>query len=220
MTVACCESGLALLGGEMAEMPGFYNSNEYDVAGFIIGVVDRDKVLGPKRVVAGQKLLGLASSGLHTNGYSLARKIIFEEKGLTHSDKIPGMDVTVGEALLAIHRPYFKIVEGLLAEDKIAAMAHITGGGFLDNIPRVLPEGLDARVDRKSWEIPPLFRYFVEEGNVEEQEAFRVFNMGVGLVLMVNPEDEEYVAAALRAQGEAVFHLGETLPGDRKVILD
>lgn len=219
MTVACRQSGLALLGGEMAEMPGFYNANEYDVAGFIVGVVDRDKVLGPQRVKAGQKLLGLASSGLHTNGYSLARKIIFEEKGLKLDDPFPGMEGTVTDALLAIHRPYFSLVEELLKEDKIEAMAHITGGGFLDNIPRVLPPDLDAKVNRKAWDVPPLFRYFVEEGGVDEQEAFRVFNMGVGLVLMVDPANEDAVAAVLEAQGEQVYRLGETVAGSGKVIL-
>lgn len=219
MSVACREGGLSLLGGEMAEMPGFYNAGEYDVAGFIVGVVDRPKLLGPQRVKVGQKLLGLASSGLHTNGYSLARKIVFEEQGLKLEDTFPGTDRSVADVMLAIHRPYHAVVKELLAEDRIAAMAHITGGGFLDNIPRVLPEGVDVVVRKSAWELPPLFRFFLERGGVEEREAYRVFNMGVGLVLMVEPEHEQAVAAQLRAKGEDVYFLGETVAGERKVQL-
>lgn len=213
MTVACRESGLSLLGGEMAEMPGFYNAGEYDVAGFIVGVVDREKILGAPRVKVGQKLLGLPSTGLHTNGYSLARKIIFEEKGLKLDDTLPGTNKTVQQALLAIHRPYFKSVETLLEQDKIAAMAHITGGGFTDNIPRVLPTDKNARIRRDSFTVPPLFQYFMDQGAVEPEEAFRVFNMGIGMVIAVDPANEADVIEHLKGHEEAVYQLGEIVEG-------
>lgn len=213
MAMACKQSGLVLLGGEMAEMPGFFQPGEYDLAGFIVGVVEREKVLGPERVEAGQKLLGLPSTGLHTNGYSLARKIIFEEQGNCLTDTLPGMSATVSDVLLAIHRPYYSSVAGLLAQDKIAAMAHITGGGMLGNIPRVLPNSLSARIRKDAWEVPPLFRYITKQGSVDEQEAYRVFNMGVGMVLIVNAADEEKSVTHLQQHEPDVYRLGEVVEG-------
>jgi len=220
MAVACRENSMAILGGEMAEMPGFYKDGEFDVAGFIVGVVDRPKLLGAEKVKSGQKLIGLASTGLHTNGYSLARKIIFEEKGLGVNDLFPGTERTVGDVLLAVHRSYYSVLAPLLKEDKICAMAHITGGGFVDNIPRVLPENLDAVIRLKSYPTPPVFQFFLDEGGMDGQEPYRVFNMGIGMVLVVEAEDEEAVLTSLKEQGEQAWAIGEVIPGNCKVILD
>jgi len=219
MTVACRQSGLSLLGGEMAEMPGFYNKDEYDIAGFIVGVVDRPKILGAGRVRIGDRLLGLPSTGLHTNGYSLARKIVFEEQGLRPGDRLPGLDATVADALLAIHRPYYHTLAGLLEQDAIAAMAHITGGGFLDNLPRILPDQMDAHIRTDSYPIPPLFRFLVERGGIEREEAYRVFNMGIGMILVVRPEQVRAALEHLAGQGMDVHQMGEIRAGTGKVQL-
>jgi phosphoribosylformylglycinamidine cyclo-ligase len=219
MAVACKQSGLAILGGEMAEMPGFYQAGEYDVAGFIVGVVDRTKLLDGSRVKVGDKLIGLPSTGLHTNGYSLARKIVFEEQGLTLSDKIPGTNQTVEDALLAIHKPYYKVLADLLADDAIAAMSHITGGGFLDNIPRILPKDCNAAIDTQSYEVPGLFKFLVEKGEVSFEEAYRVFNMGIGMILIVEADRADSVTEHLKAQGEEPVALGEVVAGEGVVTL-
>ncbi|MDJ0836362.1 MAG: phosphoribosylformylglycinamidine cyclo-ligase [Acidobacteriota bacterium] len=217
MATACRQSGLAILGGEMAEMPGFYNAGEYDVAGFIVGVVDKPKLLGAHRVRKGMKLIGLPSSGLHTNGYSLARQIIFEEQKMGLEDIVPGTNDKVVDALLAVHKPYYKTVETLLAEDKIAAMAHITGGGFLDNMPRVLPAELDAVIRADACPVPPLFQFLCDAGKVSKEEAYRVFNMGVGMILVVDEAHvEDVLARTLEAEGEA-RHMGEIVDGSGTV---
>lgn len=213
MAAACKQSQLAILGGEMAEMPGFYKAGEYDVAGFIVGVVDRAKLLDGTRVKNGDVLIGLPSSGLHTNGYSLARKIIFEEQNLGLEDTIPGTDTSVKDALLAVHKPYYHVVADLLASDQIAAMSHITGGGFLDNLPRILPKDCDAAIDTKSYDVPALFRFLVEKGEVSFEEAHRVFNMGIGMILVVEQAHQADVMAHLKAQGEAPVVMGEIVAG-------
>ena len=218
MAEACLASQCAILGGEMAEMPGFYSAGEYDVAGFIVGVVDKAKVLGAHHVRVGQRLLGLGASGLHTNGYSLARKIIFEEQGLGLNDRVPGMNEKVVDALLAVHRSYYPILKPLLEKDLIQAMSHITGGGFLDNIPRVLPPDTDAIIGRDSYPVPPLFQYLKSAGKLDD-EAYQVFNMGIGMVLMVNPDDLESTKQLLSEMGEAVWDLGHIEDGSGKVRL-
>ncbi len=205
---ACAENGLALLGGETAEMPGLYAPGDFDLAGFIVGAVARDRILDGSRVRAGQVLLGLSSAGLHTNGYSLARKIVFDELGLALDDRPPELEGTsLKDALLAPHRSYLSLVWPLLEQDKIAAMAHITGGGLVDNVPRVLG-GHDAWIDRSSWRVPPLFRFLCQHGRVSDDEAYRDFNMGIGMVLFVEPSDEASVASALSAQGETPLRIG------------
>ena len=205
---ACKDNGLALLGGETAEMPGLYAAGDFDLVGFIVGAVAQDKLLDGSRVRAGQKLVGLASDGLHTNGYSLARKILFERQGHELSDRPRELaGASVQEALLAPHRSYLEAVWPLLEEGCVCAIAHITGGGLLDNLPRVLG-GRRAVIDRVSWTVPPLFAYLVEAGKVERDEAHQVFNMGVGLVLVVEPDDEAEVVGSLRERGETVFELG------------
>jgi len=205
---ACADNGLALLGGETAEMPGLYAAGDFDLVGFIVGAVERDKILDGSAVQAGQRLLGLASDGLHTNGYSLARKILFERQGHGLDDRPEELGgASVQEALLAPHRSYLDACWPLLEAGRLRAIAHITGGGLLDNLPRVLG-GRRAVIDRSSWAVPPLFEYLVQAGGVERDEAHQVFNMGVGLVLVVDQEDEAAVAADLRERGEVVSHLG------------
>ncbi len=211
---ACIENGCALLGGETAEMPDFYAPGEYDLAGFITGLVERDKILDGSRVRPGDVLIGLGSSGLHTNGYSLARKIVFDAMELELSDLIPELGRTVGDALLAIHKSYLAALRPLLAKDRIHGLAHITGGGIPGNLPRVLPAGLGARIDPESWEIPPVFRVLQDGGRVATHEMFRVFNMGVGMIVVAAPEDADCVANDLAAAGERSWILGEVTEGE------
>ena len=214
---ACRAAGVALLGGETAEMPGLYAAGDFDLVGFIVGAVAHDKVLDGKAVAAGQKLLGISSSGLHTNGYSLARKVLFERMGLGLEDKPEALEGrSVQEALLAPHRSYLELLWPLLEEDRLVAMAHITGGGLLDNLPRVLGQH-DAIVDPGSWERPGLFRMLVEGAGIDRDEAHRAFNMGLGMVLIVNSEEEEAVRSHLEGAGEAVFALGELVAGKGQV---
>jgi len=206
---ACVENGCALLGGETAEMPGFYAEGEYDVAGFIVGVVSRSKVIDGRDIRAGDVLIGLPSSGLHTNGYSLARRIVFDEMGLSVDDRVSELGMTVGEALLQPHRSYLPVVAPLLDLGCIKGMAHITGGGLTENLPRTIPDGLVPKVDRATWRVPPLFAWLQRGGEVPDEEMFRAFNMGVGLVIVTAPEHETTVLASLRASGEMAWRLGE-----------
>jgi phosphoribosylformylglycinamidine cyclo-ligase len=199
---ACRENGCALLGGETAEMPGFYADGEYDLAGFVVGAVDRDRIVDGRSIVPGDALIGVASSGLHTNGYSLARRIVFDLVGLGIDDRIPGLDATVGEALLAPHRSYLPIVRPLLTDGLVKGMAHITGGGITDNLPRVLPAGTEAVVRLDGWEVPALFQWLQRAGRVPQADMFRTFNMGIGLILVVAADRVDQVRAALAAAGE------------------
>ncbi len=210
---ACRDLGVALLGGETAEMPGFYGEGEYDLAGFIVGIVDRKRLLDGGAVREGDVLVGLPSSGLHTNGYTLARHILFERLGLEPEDHVEELGRTVGEELLEVHRCYLEPVWPLLEEGLVHAMAHITGGGLTDNLPRVLPEGLGAVVKVGAWEIPPIFRILAEGGKVPEDDLWRTFNMGVGLVLVVAPGRLEKVLRKLREAGEQGFPMGNVVAG-------
>src|SRR5262245_48120880 len=201
---ACRENGCALLGGETAEMPGFYADGEYDVAGFIVGAVERAKIIDGRSIAAGDVLIGVPSSGLHTNGYSLARSIIFDRQKLSVHDRVPELGTTVAEALLAPHRSYLRLVRPLLAGPRpiVKGMAHITGGGITDNLPRVLPEGVDAIVERNSWTVPPIFRWLQDAGGVPHADMLRTFNMGVGLILVVADAAADGVLHALKDAGE------------------
>lgn len=214
---ACGEQGVALIGGETAEMPGLYAEADFDLAGFIVGVVDKSAVLGPERVRDGDVLLALDSSGLHTNGYSLAQKVFFERAQLTVDDCLLGVEGTLGDALLAEHRCYWKQLKPLLADAGLHALAHITGGGFTDNLPRVLPEGLGAVIDRDSWSVPALFVELAKAGPVERDEMDRTFNMGLGMLLVVDPEAAERLTTALEASGERVTAVGRVEAGQRAV---
>lgn len=185
---ACRESGIALIGGETAEMPGMYSSGDYDIAGTIVGVVDEEKVIDGSQICPGDVIIGLASSGLHTNGYSLARKIVTEAAGKTWSDIFEPTGKTFGEELLMPHVAYTPVFSAIDA-GYVKGIAHLTGGGFQNNIDRVLPESCNARIDTKNWMPAPLFQFLVEQGNMELDEAYRTFNMGIGLAVVVAPED-------------------------------
>jgi len=208
MAAACRANGCALLGGETAEMPGFYADGEYDVAGFIVGVVPRARIIDGRDVAAGDVLVGLPSSGLHTNGYSLARRIAFDVLGLDVKSHVPALGETVGEALLRPHRSYLPLVAPLLEQSWIKGMAHITGGGITENLPRTLPPGRGFSLDRSSWTVPPLFRWLQDAGGLDDGEMFRAFNMGVGLILVVRAEDADRTVHALRDRGEPAWRLG------------
>lgn len=205
---ACREGGLALLGGETAEMPGLYAAGDFDLVGFIVGAVRPEHLLDGSRVRGGDVLLGLESNGLHTNGYSLARKILFERQGFTIDDRPPQLGGrSVGEALLAVHRSYLRPLLPLVEDGLLHALAHITGGGLRDNLPRVLG-GRRARIDPASWTPPAIFRLMCEAGRLPREEAFRVFNMGIGMVCIVGPDQVATVSARLEAAGERVHRIG------------
>ena len=215
---ACRANGCALLGGETAEMPGFYADGEYDVAGFIVGAVDRANIIDGRSVAVGDVLIGLPSNGLHTNGYSLARKIAFDTLKLRADSHVPELGETVGEAFLRTHRSYLNVIRPLLDRGLIKGMAHITGGGITDNLPRVLPAGTSARVDRTSWRVPALFRWLGESGRVPEYDLRRALNMGIGLILVVSAKDADAVRAALLNAGEAnSIVIGDVIAGDQDV---
>jgi phosphoribosylformylglycinamidine cyclo-ligase len=217
----CRDNETALLGGETAEMPGFYAPGDYDLAGTIVGVVEREKILDGSRVQAGDVALGLPSAGLHTNGYTLARKIFFEELGKKPQDRMPELGSrTVADVLLAPHLSYLKALEPLLAEDLVHAMAHITGGGFYDNIPRVLPEGVDVVIKSGSWQVLSVFEVIEREGKVSFEEMHRVFNMGIGMVVFVAPSDVEKVANIWSGTGQKWYAIGNVRGGgNRKVAI-
>jgi phosphoribosylformylglycinamidine cyclo-ligase len=209
---ACAEFGCPLIGGETAEMPGTYRPDDYDLAGFIVGVVERRRAL-PQGVAEGDVLVGLPSAGLHTNGYSLARKALLEGLGLRVADRVPELGSTLGEALLAPHRCYLAALAPLLERGKLRALAHITGGGFPGNLPRVLPPGLGALLRRGSWEVPRLFRLIQRGGGVAEDEMYRTFNMGVGMVAVVAPGELHDVEHSLERRGEASYVIGSVVRG-------
>jgi phosphoribosylformylglycinamidine cyclo-ligase len=209
----CSEFGCPLLGGETAEMPGTYAPGDYDLAGFIVGIVERERALTGQAVREGDVLLGLPSSGLHTNGYSLARKALFEGAGLRVDSHLPELGTTVGQALLAPHRGYLGALEPLLERRKVRALVHITGGGFPGNVPRVLPAGLGARIRTSSWPVPPLFRLIQAGGKVPDAEMYRTFNMGVGMIVVVGPGDLHEVEHSLERRGETSFVIGQVERG-------
>ena len=215
---ACQDNGCALLGGETAEMPGFYQDGEYDVAGFVVGVVDRARLIDGKSITPGDVLIGLPSNGLHTNGYSLARKIAFEELKLTVDTHVPDLGETVGQALLRPHRSYLRVLKPLLGSGLVKGMAHITGGGITDNLPRVLPPGTAARVNRTAWRVPAIFRWLGESGRVPEYDLRRALNMGIGMILVVAGDKVDAVRQALLNAGEAnSVVIGEIVPGEPAV---
>ncbi len=213
----CRESGCALLGGETAEMPGFYAAEEYDVAGFLLGIVERERLLDGRRIAVGDRLVGLASAGLHTNGYSLARKILFEVARHRLDDRVEDLGGSVRDALLAEHRCYLAPLELPLDRGWIHGMAHVTGGGIPDNLPRILPDGTAAEVERGAWPVPPIFDYLRRRGNVPETEMDRTFNMGIGMVLVVGPGDVAALAGHLDAAGERYHHIGRIVAGGGEV---
>jgi len=213
----CRENGCVLLGGETAEMPDFYAGGEYDIAGFIVGVADRKKVIDGKRIASGDVVLALPSVGLHTNGYSLARKLFFEVAGYDADTYLDELGKTVGEALLQPHVSYLKTLDGLLDSGLIKGLAHITGGGLTDNIPRILPEGCGVDIKKGSWPVLPVFKLMQEIGNVSEAEMYRALNMGVGMVVVTSPQDKAAVESHLQQQDTKVFQIGQVTDGKQEV---
>jgi phosphoribosylformylglycinamidine cyclo-ligase len=216
---ACRQNGCALLGGETAEMPGFYADGEYDIAGFIVGIVERSRVIDGRSIVPGDVLIGLPSAGLHTNGYSLARRVLFETTGWTADTVVPELGTTVGDALLAPHRSYLPVVRPLLPRQVLKGLAHITGGGITENLPRVLPEGCRAEIDLRAWNVPALFQLLQARGQIPRDEMFRAFNMGIGLVLVCAPSETERIINSLVGNGEPhAVRIGVVVSGSREVI--
>ncbi|OKO91695.1 Phosphoribosylformylglycinamidine cyclo-ligase [Geobacillus proteiniphilus] len=209
----CVEAGCALIGGETAEMPGMYDEDEYDLAGFAVGVAEKERLITGETIRAGDALVGLPSSGLHSNGYSLVRRIVFEQAKLSLDEIYEPLDVPLGEELLKPTRIYAKLLRSVRERFTIKGMAHITGGGFIENIPRMLPPGIGARIQLGSWPILPIFDFLREKGSLEEEEMFSVFNMGIGLVLAVSPETAAPLVEWLSERGEPAYIIGEVAEG-------
>jgi phosphoribosylformylglycinamidine cyclo-ligase len=223
VAVGCRENHCALLGGETAEMPGFYGAGEYDLAGFIVGLVDRSRLIDGQKIELGDLLVGLPSAGLHTNGYSLARRIVFDIAGLSVNSELDGVEpgATLGDILLRPHRSYLPNLAPLLGSScggTVRGLAHITGGGLTENLPRVLPVGRSVRIERSSWVVPPIFRYLQRIGDVSEHDMFRTFNMGIGMVLVCAPADVDGIQARIAETGESnATIIGRVTDGDGKV---
>jgi phosphoribosylformylglycinamidine cyclo-ligase len=209
----CKEAGAALIGGETAEMPGFYQEGEYDLAGFAVGIVDKEKIIDGKQIEEGDALIGLSSSGIHSNGYSLARKVFFDKKGYEVDKYIDKLEESLGEALIKPTRIYVNPVLNILEKFEVKGMVHITGGGFYENIPRILPNGLEAEINLNSWKVPPVFEVMQELGNVDREEMFKTFNMGIGFILAVRASDKEEVLGFLKNLGELAFEIGTVKAG-------
>jgi phosphoribosylformylglycinamidine cyclo-ligase len=214
----CRDNACALLGGETAEMPGFYPDGEYDLAGFIVGAVDNEKLIDGRSIGSGDVLIGLPSSGLHTNGYSLARQIAFEHLGLKVDSEVKELGTSVGDAFLQPHRSYLQAVYPLIAKGAIKGIAHVTGGGITENLPRILPSGTAAEIDRSSWEVPALFRWLQSAGDVPDDEMLRTFNMGIGVILACPAALLETVLEDLGTRHESPVVIGEIVRGDRAVV--
>ena len=221
----CAENKCALIGGETAQMPGFYQPGEYDVSGTIVGVVEKDRMLTGKSIRANDTIIGIASSGLHTNGYSLARQVLFERMRLQPNSTLPELKSTVGEDLLQVHVSYGPLVQHLLKKfngraQPIKGFAHITGGGFIDNLPRVLPAQCDAVIRRGSWKILPIFEVLQKHGEIPEQEMYQVFNMGIGMVVFASPQAAERILKAIKARKHQAWIIGQIARGKRQVRLE
>ncbi|MFC1715082.1 phosphoribosylformylglycinamidine cyclo-ligase [Candidatus Poribacteria bacterium] len=223
LSTGCKEVGCALIGGEIAELPSLYKPGEYDLVGTIVGMVERQKIITGESIQPGDRIIGLASVGLHTNGYSLARKIMFEVCSYSPGSRIDELGITVSDELLKPHRSYVRSILSLIEksnadEPMIKGLAHITGGGLLDNIPRILPENCDAVLEKGTWNVLPIFPFLQEKGNVAENEMYRVFNMGIGMVVVVSADHADQVINELESSGEIVYIIGEVVEGDRKVV--
>ena len=215
---ACKHNGCALIGGETAEMPGFYGGGEYDLAGFIVGVVEREKIITGKDVQIGDVLVGLPSNGLHTNGYSLARKLLFEVAKYSAESYINEIKNKVGNELMRTHKSYWPVLRRLFEAEAVTAVAHITGGGITENLPRVLPKGTAAQVEFGSWPVQPLFSHLQKLGNLPDSEMLRTFNMGIGMILVVPPKKFKRVQTVLERAGEKGFTIGRIVKGEKKVL--
>ena len=220
VTEGCLQAGCALVGGETAEMPGFYEEGEYDMAGFCVGLVDRPKIITGEKIKPGDVIVGLSSSGLHSNGYSLARKLFFDKLGFGPNHYMEELEESIGEALLRPTKIYAKACEAVFKDYDIHGMAHITGGGFFENVPRILPEGLGASFLSATWPMPEIFNLIQTHGNIEKREMFSTFNMGIGLMMVVDPDDGEALIADLEAAGESAYLIGEIVASEKRVLLD
>ena len=216
---ACKQNNMALLGGETAEMPGLYPKGEYDLVGTVVGTVERKKLITGKKIRKGDVIIGLPSTGLQTNGYSLARHIIFKKAGMKLSDIVPGTNTTFEKALLAIHKSYLHPVSAIMKKVSIHGMAHITGGGLYDNIPRILPETVDASIDTSSWKPPAIYSFMQKAGNVSRDEMFRVFNMGIGYMLIVSQKDVDTTLKILKKEKQPAKIIGQVNLGNRTTVL-
>jgi phosphoribosylformylglycinamidine cyclo-ligase len=214
---ACRANGCALIGGETAQMPGFYSDGEYDLAGTIIGAVSRDKIITGEHIQVGDVLVGLPSNGLHTNGYSLARKLLFEVAKYGPEQYVNELKDKTGAALMRTHRSYLSVIKKLTGAEVVSGMAHITGGGITDNLPRILPKGMGAMIDRASWTVPPLFEHLQHLGNVDDDEMLRTFNMGIGLIAVIPAEKIKKAKAILNRANERHCLIGRVTRGERKV---
>ncbi|HKT24948.1 MAG TPA: phosphoribosylformylglycinamidine cyclo-ligase [Terriglobales bacterium] len=215
---ACRQNGCALIGGETAEMPGFYADGEYDIAGFIVGVVERERIVSGERVEIGDVIIGLPSTGLHTNGYSLARKLFFEVARYTPETFVSEIKNKAGAELMRTHKSYWPVVRRLIEADAVNAMAHITGGGITENLPRVLPKGTAANIQLGSWPVLPVFAHLQKLGNVDQEEMLRTFNMGIGMILVVPANKFKRVQTILDRVNEKGYTIGRIVKGDRKVV--
>lgn len=213
----CVQSGCALIGGETAEMPGMYAEGEYDIAGFTVGIVDKSKMIDGKQIAPGDVVLGLASSGVHSNGFSLVRRLLLEEKGYSLHDTVEELGGKLGDVLLTPTRIYVKQVLAMLERVQLKGLAHITGGGFIENIPRMLPDGVDVNIEYGSWPILPIFSLMQREGAISNKDLFTTFNMGIGMVIVVSADQAEEAICAAEALGERVYRIGQVTPGSRTV---
>lgn len=216
----CLQSGSALVGGETAEMPDFYSEGEYDMAGFSVGIVDKEKIITGEKVSLGNKVIGIASSGIHSNGYSLVRKVFFDKMKMTVDDYVEELGTTLGEALLTPTKIYANACDAVLPKFDVNGIVHITGGGFFENIPRILPEDAAVEIQIGTWDVPPIFPYIKKCGNIDKIEMFSTYNMGVGMMMVVDEKDAEEIVQALRNAGETANIIGEIVPRqDEAVIL-
>lgn len=217
----CRQGGSALVGGETAEMPDFYSDGEYDMAGFSVGVVDKDKIITGEKIAVGNKVIGIPSSGIHSNGYSLVRKVFFDKMDMKVTDYVEELGQTLGEALLTPTKIYAKACDAVLPAFDVKGIVHITGGGFYENIPRILPEGTAVSIDVGTWKVPPIFPYIKKCGNIDRKEMFSTYNMGVGMMMVVDAADADAVVKALQAAGEDASVIGQIVEEkDEKVILN
>jgi phosphoribosylformylglycinamidine cyclo-ligase len=219
LSEACREAGCALIGGETAEMPGLYSDADYDLAGCVVGLVERAKIINGTRIEPGDTVIGIASSGLHTNGFSLARRVLLDagDRSLSLYESLPSLGRSLAEELLAVHRCYYQSIFTILPEFDIRGMAHITGGGFYDNIPRILPVDCSVTLERRTWPVPPIFSLIQERGQVPEPEMFRTFNMGIGMILIVPPDQAPLLAHRLNSLGESAYIIGNVHRGVHEV---
>jgi phosphoribosylformylglycinamidine cyclo-ligase len=219
IAAGCLLAGCALVGGETAEMPGFYQEGEYDLAGFAVGMVDQEKLITGASIKPGDKVIGLASSGLHSNGFSLVRKLLLDEKKMGLEEVLPGFDQPLGEVLMTPTRIYVKQMLEVINQHTVKGIAHITGGGFFENLPRILPETCEAHIQLGSWPVPPVFSLLQEAGQLEEEDLYGTFNMGIGLMVVAGPDEAAGILSTLERLGEQAWAIGEIKKGEKRVTL-